>query len=520
MISPSGKVQTLAGTGTPGHMDGLASDGVQFSSPTDIAVWRDWAWWPYENPIDPNSFLYRNGNGTLALFVADTDNHRIRKISGTILYDKNGDKTWNDVVVECFSGRCGFGPEPGYADGEKDNTRFDSPQGLTVSDNGRVFVADTNNHAIREIDRFGKTKTIAGSTRVAEIKRNGLEVEGCPEPCLSGDPGDADGSSKDAHFIYPSDVALDSDNTAVFVTDRHHIRRLDLDGQTVTTLAGGGNEGERDGLGSEATLNNPGSITVTADGAIYIADSTSCRVRRVSSPEDFVPEASCHDTLASIIKPNGCSSYNVPSDDDGMTASPVEGNIHYNYLYRHEYEPDLGHDYIGRTVKNCVGSPPTALLDKKSWNDTVTEYPYNYNLVVDDVKRRVREDPNDGTRITVACLAGCSTDDPELDDMIDIELPGIASTTFYGEATPVCAAARNDDILSEVGTGLIDVTIVSEDTLARFVVDGDLRSRQYFFVSASSREMRVQTIAGAPTGLRGQSCGYLDSFPPQSSKVR
>ena len=71
MISPSGRVSTLAGTGSPGSDDGFAVDGARFSSPTDIAVWRDWAWWPYPNPLDEDSFLYRNGNGTLALFVAD-----------------------------------------------------------------------------------------------------------------------------------------------------------------------------------------------------------------------------------------------------------------------------------------------------------------------------------------------------------------------------------------------------------------------------------------------------------------
>ena len=46
IISPSGKVSTLAGTGSPGSDDGFAVDGAWFSSPADIAVWRDWAWWP------------------------------------------------------------------------------------------------------------------------------------------------------------------------------------------------------------------------------------------------------------------------------------------------------------------------------------------------------------------------------------------------------------------------------------------------------------------------------------------
>lgn len=47
-ISPSGRVRTIAGTGSPGSEDGPAggADGARFSSPADVAVWRDWAWWP------------------------------------------------------------------------------------------------------------------------------------------------------------------------------------------------------------------------------------------------------------------------------------------------------------------------------------------------------------------------------------------------------------------------------------------------------------------------------------------
>ena len=500
MISPSGRVQTLAGTGISGYKDGLASQGAQFSYPTDIAV--------------SDSTVYHNGNGTLALFVADTDNHRIRKITGDILFDENGEKTWRNVLIECFAGRCADSPEPGLGDGDKDQARFDSLQGITVSHDGKVFVADTNNHQIREVDRFGSVTTIAGSAVTAEVKRNGLAVEGCPEPCLSGDPGASDGSSASARFVYPSDVALNSGETAVFVSDRHHIRRLDLDDMTVTTLAGGDSEGERDGLGSEATLNNPASIAVTGDGELYVADYTSCRVRRVSDPAQFIPRLSCNDDLTSIMRPRSCSSYNIPSDELGMTATPVEGNIHYNYLYRDEYDHDLGHDFIGRSLKDCVGSPPLSLLDKRHWNETSNDYPFNTNLVIDDMITRIREDPNDGTTIVVACPTECSTEAPS-HDMIYVDLLG---TKVYSETALVCGNARNDGLLADASE-LIDVTIVSEDLVQSISNQSLHMSRQYFFLSSSSREMRVQTITGAPASLRGDICGYNDSFPPQKSKV-
>ena len=83
VVSPSGRVQTLAGTGSSGYKDGLASGGAQFSSPTDIAVWHDWT-----------------NNGAPVLFVADTDNHRIRRITGEIVHDLNGSKEWINVLVD------------------------------------------------------------------------------------------------------------------------------------------------------------------------------------------------------------------------------------------------------------------------------------------------------------------------------------------------------------------------------------------------------------------------------------
>ena len=71
-------------------------------------------------------------------------NHRVRKISGDIALDPDsGEKVWSNVTVECFSGRCdplSNNPEPGFADGKKETSRFDSPRGVTVSSNGETFL--------------------------------------------------------------------------------------------------------------------------------------------------------------------------------------------------------------------------------------------------------------------------------------------------------------------------------------------------------------------------------------------
>ena len=175
----------------------------------------------------------------------------------------------------------------------------------------------------------------------------------------------------------------------------------------------------------------------------------------------------------------------------------------------------MGQDFTGRSLKNCVGSPPISRLDKKRWNETTLSNPFNYNLVVDDNKTHIREDPNDGTRITVVCN-GCSNDGT-FDAVPITESSGIDTGRVYSEYSSVCAAALNEGLLDEDGSGLVDVTIISEDRL-RGHLHNTADTGQFFIVSESSQEMRLQTISGAPASLQAQSCGYLDSFPPQSAQ--
>lgn len=125
-------VSTIAGDGVEGFVDGPATGGARFSYPMGVAVFED------------------SVSGKVSVFVADTGNHRIRKIA--------------DGVVTCIAGLCGNGvesarlaaaparPHAGLADGTSVQSRFDSPMGIAVDLNGVVFVADTGNHLIRRIE--------------------------------------------------------------------------------------------------------------------------------------------------------------------------------------------------------------------------------------------------------------------------------------------------------------------------------------------------------------------------------
>lgn len=522
MISPFGKVTTIAGNGKAGFHNGDAST-AQFAYPSGLCVWRDWSWWPYPNPIDPDSSIYFNGNGTLILFIADTGNHQIRKVTLVVQDDDTSfDRNITSFMVECFSGHCHEDknkerePRPGYSDGTREEARYDSPRGITVSHNGDVYVADTNNHLIRKVDRFGKALTIAGSTKIAEENSFGKELEGCTSPCLAGLQGHEDGFALDAKFSFPNDVEISVNQSALFVTDKHHIRSVDLRNQMVDTLAGNDYESERDGFGHEASFNKPEGIAVTADGSIFVSDSSSCRIRRGYYNADSLPQSTCFDTISTLFRPTGCSSYNAPIDNLGMKASATSQSIHYNYNYRQQASNMFGENYIGRGLKDCVGSPPPRV---GSSTDAVDAE----KLVVGDFIVDIREDPNEGTLITVKCPSGCTNEIPV--ENITVISSKRGSVSMYTEDTPICTAAFHAGLLDN-SSGLVDVVIATVEPESAKIMNPATNQTQYFQVVGqfyklmpSSSELAIRTISGAPSSLVENPCGFNDSIPSQGAKV-
>ena len=113
-ITPAGEVSTFAGSGTAGFADGSGT-AAQFESPFGVAV-------------DVGGNVY----------VADTYNHRIRKINPA-------------GVVSTLAGNGSYG----YADGGGAAAKFYVPKGVAVDPAGNVYVADENNNRIRKITSYG-----------------------------------------------------------------------------------------------------------------------------------------------------------------------------------------------------------------------------------------------------------------------------------------------------------------------------------------------------------------------------
>jgi murein DD-endopeptidase MepM/ murein hydrolase activator NlpD len=150
---------------------------------------------------------------------------------------------------------------PGLQDGAGEQARFADPFGIAVDHEGNVYVADAgDNNLIRRIKPDGQVSTLAG-----------------------GAEGFKDRAGKEAAFNSPSALAVDADgNLYVADTGNNAIRKITPAGQ-VSTLAGDGIAGFRDGQAAEARFNGPVGVAVDAQGNVYIADSYNDRIRQITS---------------------------------------------------------------------------------------------------------------------------------------------------------------------------------------------------------------------------------------------
>lgn len=235
-ITPLGVVSTFAGSGTPGTINATGTN-AQFNGPAGVAV--DSA-----------------GN----VYVGDQNNNRIRKITSL-------------GVVSTLAGSG----TPGFADAGGVSAAFNVPAGVAVDSTGNVYVADTTNNRIRRVTPGGVVTTFAGQAT----------------------GGFLDGTGTSAQFNYPYAVAVDSSGF-VYVADQtnRRIRKITPLG-VVTTLAGNGTAASADGVGTNASFITPYGITVNSEGVVYLADQNARRIRAIS-PAGVVTTLAGNGTSSSI----------------------------------------------------------------------------------------------------------------------------------------------------------------------------------------------------------------------------
>lgn len=146
---------------------------------------------------------------------------------------------------------------------------FRLPHSIAVTPSGEILVSDTRNQQIRRLSG-GQAGIMAGVNLLRDTK-------GFPQGGL------ADGKADSSFFNQPAGITPDA-NGGIIVADsgNHAIRRVSADGQ-VTTLAGDGILGRKDGTGKEARFNTPKDVAVAADGTVYVADTLNHLIRKIAA---------------------------------------------------------------------------------------------------------------------------------------------------------------------------------------------------------------------------------------------
>jgi sugar lactone lactonase YvrE len=176
------------------------------------------------------------------VYIADTLNSRIRKVSGGI------------ITTVAGNGIPGFSGDGGPAT----SASLNSASGVAVDSLGNLYIADSTR--IRKVSG-GIITTVAGDGNLAS----------------SGDGGPAINAS-----LVPQGIAVDSSGNIYVADFSTRIRRISQG--IITTVAGNGNLGYSGdgGLATNASLNNPYGVAVDLSGNLYIADTNNSRVRKVS----------------------------------------------------------------------------------------------------------------------------------------------------------------------------------------------------------------------------------------------
>ena len=245
-VGPAGTVAAIRKIDT----DGLVS-----------TLYRD------ESPALGGTLAYASGlavTGEGAVYLANTGRHQVIRLT-------------TDGELRAVAGTGAVGA----LDGPRGEAAFHLPRRMALARDGSLLVADQDGSVIRRI------VLPAGGVESGSIPLADFEplprVAGARVSILagSGRQGLVDGPGRSARFTLPAGVALDgSGNVVVADRSNHAIRAIAPDG-SVTTIAGDGEEGSRDGPCAEARFARPSGVAVDAAGSIFVAEHGGDRIRRV-----------------------------------------------------------------------------------------------------------------------------------------------------------------------------------------------------------------------------------------------
>ncbi|CAL2084730.1 conserved protein of unknown function precursor containing a T9SS type A C-terminal secretion signal [Tenacibaculum sp. 190524A02b] len=465
-ITPSGEVSTFAGS-TQGFADGTGT-AAQFRSPRGIVIDASGNLYIADNnnhrirKITPAGVVttlagstqgYTDGTGVAAqfyfpsgltidksgnLYVADQLNHRIRKVTPT-------------GVVSTFAGSTA-----GFTNGNGTSAQFNEPFSIDIDASGSMYVVDRLNHSIRKITSSGEVSTLAGN----------------------GTGGFADGNGASAQFNSPFDVALDVYGN-VYVADfiNHRIRKITTTGE-VSTVAGTGTVGNTNGAATEATFNFPAGLDVDTYGNIYVADYYGHAIRKITAP---------------IITLTGDTKGSEGNHNVVLEANDGNGGVvQQTFTIEVKAKPTVVTGTVNMIAKNGATLQGTVINDGGA---TITERGFVYALTANDASPTLAE--VNGTTVKKVLVSGTTetfnsaitglennraysviayatnmvgTTEGEVKTFNTLHISFEAVTKTYGEANFDLAAGSNSSgsisyAIVEGGTGSAELSGVNNATV-------------------------------------------------------
>jgi sugar lactone lactonase YvrE len=370
----TGVITTVAGTGTSGFSgDGGPATSATLNSPAGVTV----------DTV---------GN----LYIADSDNQRIRKV----------DASTGIITTIAGNGVFAFGGDGGAAT----SASLASPYGLATDSDNNLYIADRYNQRVRKVDgATGNISTVAG---------NGV----------SGFAGDG-GSATNCSFNIPFAVATDAaGNLYIADTGNFRIRRVDASTGVITTVVGNGVSAFAGDGGSAvaASLFYPSGVAVGSTGSVFVADNNDWRVRKVDVTTSTLSFGSVNVGQTSAAQ--GVAVSNIGNTP--LSVSPF--NVSANFVLQ-----TLGGDCTTSTPLPPGGSCNLGI----AFSPTVVGNPLNGTLTIAD---------NTPTSPQTVSLNGVGVGVPSASLSI--------STVAFGNQLRNKTSSRQTVTLNSVGTGDLSIT--------------------------------------------------------------
>ena len=256
----TGIITTVAGNGTQGYAgDGGLATSAELNTPEGVAV-------------------DAGGN----LYIADSNNSRIRMVAAST----------GIISTVAGNGTPGLSGDGGLAT----NAELNWANGVAVDSAGDIYIADSENHSVREVAASsGIINTIAGNS-------------------VAGYSGDG-GPATSAELNLPVSVAVDAHgNVYILDTGANVVREVSASSGTIATVAGNGTAGYSGdgGPAISAEFNAYHGIAVDGAGNLYISDSFNNVIRMVAASTGLI----------STVAGNGAAGYS----GDGGPATSAEMN--------------------------------------------------------------------------------------------------------------------------------------------------------------------------------------------------